>query len=332
VRYIVSPLLAAGLILGATLALPAHAADKLTVQLDWLPGGDKAVPYVGVQEGFFAAEGLDVTIAAGRGSSDAITKVATGAAEIATGGIGALMQAAAEGSVPVRAVYSVYTKQPDAMFAVKGRGLSTIKALKGHTVATATFSSSNALWPLILSLNGLQESDVNLLKVDVGALAPMLASGKVDATINWVTVAPATEAVLQQAGKQLEMVPWSEFGLTGYGLCLFASDRVLSAKPEMITRFLRAYAKATALALENPTKAAADIHRMAPELSEATAEAQFVASIPLIRNEISGKDGYGAFEPGLLRATWEGVAKAQHYPLDRLDPEDLVDRKVLPHS
>jgi ABC-type nitrate/sulfonate/bicarbonate transport system substrate-binding protein len=30
----------------------AQAADKLTVQLDWLPGGDKSFVYAGVQQGF----------------------------------------------------------------------------------------------------------------------------------------------------------------------------------------------------------------------------------------------------------------------------------------
>jgi NitT/TauT family transport system substrate-binding protein len=313
-------------------ALPALAADKLTVQLDWLPGGDKAVPYVGVQRGLFAAEGLDVTIAPGRGSSDAITKVATGAADIATGGIGALMQAAAEGAIPVRAIYSVYTKQPDAMFIVKGSGPTTIAALAGKTVGTAPFSSSNALWPLILQLNGLDESKVTLLKIDPGALGPMLASGKVDATVNWITVAPGTEAVLKEAGKELDMVEWSKFGLTGYGLCLFASDRVLTQKPEVITRFLRAYAKAQLLAIADPNAAAADLHTMAPEVDATTAAAQFAASVPLIKNEISDKNGYGTFDPALLKETWAGVAKAQKYPMDKLDPEKLVDRAVLPKS
>ena len=54
------------------------AADKVTFQLDWLPGGDKAPVYVGIQEGFFAEADLDVSIASGRGSTDALTKMATG--------------------------------------------------------------------------------------------------------------------------------------------------------------------------------------------------------------------------------------------------------------
>jgi len=43
-----------------TIFAPAicSAAQKITFQLDWLPGGDKAPIYVGLQRGFFAAEGV----------------------------------------------------------------------------------------------------------------------------------------------------------------------------------------------------------------------------------------------------------------------------------
>jgi NitT/TauT family transport system substrate-binding protein len=46
---------------------PAFAAEKITFMIDWLPAGDKAAVYYGVQKGMFAAEGLDVTIQSGRG-------------------------------------------------------------------------------------------------------------------------------------------------------------------------------------------------------------------------------------------------------------------------
>ena len=64
-----------------TTAVQAQAPDKVVFQLDWVPGGDKAGIYAAVKQGFFSAEGLDVTVVSGRGSSDAVTKLATGAAD-----------------------------------------------------------------------------------------------------------------------------------------------------------------------------------------------------------------------------------------------------------
>ena len=317
----------------AALFLPpalAAAADKAVIELDWLPGGDKAPAYVGVAKGYFAAEGLDVTIQNGRGSADAITKVATGAADFGTGGIGALMEAAAQTPVPVKAILSVYTMQPDALFTVQGSPVKSLKDVVGHTVATATFSSSNTLWPVVLQENHIDVGAVKLLKVDPGTLAPMLASGQVDATINWVTVAPVTESVLKQAGKSLAIIPWSDFGLDGYGLSVFASEKAIKEKPDVVARFARAMLKATAFSVANPDAAGEAVHAAAPTLEAPVAAAAFRASIPLIKNEISARDGEGAFQPALLKKTWLWVAKAQNYPESKLDPEKLVDRSFLP--
>ncbi|WP_246225519.1 hypothetical protein [Vibrio agarilyticus] len=51
----------------ATLSLSAFAADKVTFQLDWLPAGEKAPVYVGIDKGIFAKHDLEVSINSGRG-------------------------------------------------------------------------------------------------------------------------------------------------------------------------------------------------------------------------------------------------------------------------
>jgi NitT/TauT family transport system substrate-binding protein len=319
---------AAALLIGANVAVAA--AEKVTFMIDWLPAGDKAVPYLGVQKGLFAAEGLEVTIQSGRGSSDVVTKLGTGAADIGTGGLSALLQARAQSQVPVKAVLSIYTLQPDAIFTTEGSGITSLKDLVGKKIATATFSSSNVVWPLLLQSNGVDPAKVDLLKADPGALAPMLASGQVVATINWVTVAPAFEKPLAETGKKLKTIPWSEYGFQGYGLSVFASERILGERPETVKKFLRAYVKATDMAIADPGAAAAALKAMVPEVDVDVATKQFASSVPLMVNAISKKDGPGAFEKALLATTWEWTAKSQSMAVDKLDPEAAVDRSFAP--
>ncbi|MCA6215439.1 ABC transporter substrate-binding protein [Ideonella sp. B7] len=307
----------------------AMAADKLTVQLDWLPGGDKSFVYAGVQEGFFKAEGLDVKIVPGRGSSDAVTKIGAGAADVGFGGISALMMAAAESGVPVKAVMSLYSKGPDALFTRADTKIKTLKDVEGKTVAMPTFSSSNQLWPVVLQKNGVNPDKVKIIKADPATLAPMLAQGRVDATINWVTVAPGFNAVLKQAGKELHVLPWSQFGLDGYGWSVMASDKTIKERPEVLKRYLKALNKSLAFAIQNPQKAAEDLKAQVPETDVAVAKAEFEASIPLLHNEISKRDGMGKFEPKLLGETWQWVAKSMNYAPTKVDPEKLVDRSFL---
>lgn len=323
----IRPLIASLLL--ATSAGAALAADKLTVQLDWLPGGDKAFIYAGVQQGFFKDEGLDVRIVPGRGSADAVTKIATGSADVGFGGIAAVMMAAAEGKIPVKAVMSLYAKQPDALFTRADSNIKSLKDMEGKTVAMPTFSSSNALWPVVLQKNGIKPESIKVIKSDPATLAPMLAQGRVDATINWVTVAPAFSAVLKQANKDLSVLAWSQFGLDGYGWSVLASDKTIQERPEVLKRYVRALNKALAFSMQNPQAAAEALKAHVPEADTAVIKAEFESSLPLLRNEITQKNGMGTFEPKQLAATWNWVAQSMNYDLKKVDPEALVDRSFV---
>ena len=327
----------AALALGCLMPLrPAAAADRVTYVLDWLPSGEETFPYVAIRQGLFAREGLDVTVQVGRGSSDAITKVATGAAQFGSGGIGALMSAAAEnrdsGGVPVRAVLSVFNTPPDAIFAIKGGPVTSILSLKGRRLATAAFTSSNVLWPVVARAAGLDPASVTLVKTDPTALAPLLASGQVDAIVNWVTSSPGIESVVAQAGKQMLTLPWADAGLSGYGLSLFASEKVIRDNPDLVARFTRAYAAGVLRSIADCHAAAGDLHALVPDVEEGIAEKECLTTAALIRNPTSERDGYGSFEPGLLRRTWDWTARSLSYQPGQIDPEAVVDRSFVPHG
>ncbi|GAA5129991.1 ABC transporter substrate-binding protein [Alloalcanivorax gelatiniphagus] len=327
VRALRSILFALGV---SALAAGAQAAEKIRWLNDWLPAGDKAVIYLGVQEGLFEDAGIEVEIMTGRGSSDVVSKLGTGAGDMGSGGLSALMQAKAGARVPVTAVMSIYTKQPDAVFVAEGSGIENLKDLTGKTLATATFSASNVTWPLVLEANGMAPDAVKVLKVDPGAMGPMFATGRVDGTINWITKLPAFEALASEAGKKVKVLPWSEYGFNGYGLSIFASDRLIKDNPALVKKFLAVYKQALQMAIEDPARAGAALKAMVPDIDADIAAEEFEVSAGLIDTEIADKDGLGAFEPALLKETWTWVAKAQDLPEDALDPEDVVTRDFLP--
>lgn len=326
-----SPVIRLVAALGFSLALTgAAAATPMTFLIDWLPAGDKAAVFLGVEKGLFKEQGLEVTIRSGRGSGDVVTKLGTGAADMGMGGLAALLQARAQSGVPVTAVMSVYTEQPDAIFTTADSGVSSLKDLAGKTVATATFSSSNVVWPLLLRANGVPVDSVKLLKVDPGALAPMLATGRVAATINWLTAAPAFQGPLGEAGKTFKALPWSGLGYEGYGLSVFASDAMLARRPEAVRKFLAAFARATEMAEADPGAAARALKAAVPEVDAGRAADEWRASIPLMVNATARKDGPGVFEPGRLKATWTWVAEAQGIPVGTFDPRTAVTGAYLP--
>ncbi|MCC4310545.1 ABC transporter substrate-binding protein [Alcanivorax marinus] len=327
VRALRSILFALGV---STLTAGAQAADKIRWLNDWLPAGDKAVIYLGVQEGLFKDAGIEVEIMTGRGSSDVVTKLGTGAGDMGSGGLSALMQAKAGAEVPVTAVMSIYTRQPDAVFVAEGAGIDDLKDLQGKTLATATFSASNVTWPLVLEANGMTPDAVKVLKVDPGAMGPMFATGRVDGTINWITKLPAFQALAKDAGKTVKVLPWSEYGFNGYGLSMFASDRLIEENPALVKKFVAVYKQALGMAVADPAKAGAALKAMVPDIDADIAAEEFAVSAQLIDTDIAKQDGLGAFEPELLKETWTWVAKAQNLPVDALDPEDAVTRAFIP--
>lgn len=302
------------------------AADKVTFQLDWLPGGDKAPVYVAVQQGFFAEQDLDVTILQGKGSTDAITKVATGTADIGSSDIVALLVAKANDNVPVKAIYSLFSKAPYAFYALDDSAITGIKDVAGKTIVTSPFTSANVFLPLMLKKNGIDDSSVKVLKADPGALNPMLITGQSDIMISWMTDAVKNQQQAEQAGKKLTVLPWYDAGLEFYSSSIIASDRFLAKQPDVARRFVAAYAKAVAYTWANPEQSAADVHKMVPEVDTDQAADTIRSIRGLVLNEVSERDGVGVFTPNRLAETWKWTAEAQNIALDKLDPENAISR------
>jgi NitT/TauT family transport system substrate-binding protein len=307
----------------------ASANEKVKFVLDWFPGGYICFTHVGIKEGFFAAEGLDVTIDIGRGGSDAVTRVSTGVDDFGSASLGSLMNAAAGASLPAKAVLAVYSKSPDSIITKVGSGIETFKDLQGKTLATATFSGSNQVWPIMAKNNGLDPDKVKFLKVDNSALGPMLAAGNADAVISWIVSAPLYTKLIEPTGEKLKLIVWSDFGLAGYNWSLIASDKIIKERPDTVARFVRAFKKSVEFAMDNPDKAGADLHELATDTETVTNIVEINATKPLIDNEISKRTGLGVFDPALVQESWKWVALSQGYPIDKIDPQSVVDRSFV---
>lgn len=314
---------------GALMAAPALANDKVTYQLDWLPGGDKAPIYVCLHEGFCADAGLDVSLEPGRGSSEAITKLATGASDIGSAGIEALMAARATENVPVTAVMNIFNTGPHAFYTTADTGIASIADVKGKAIATSPFTSSNVFLPLVLQENDMSEADITLTKSDPGALGPLLMTGQSDAIIAWLTDVSRYKGQAEEAGKELVVLPWSEAGLELYSASLVASDKFLEERPDVARRFVAAFRKSLEFAHENPEKAGEAVAAMVPELSAEDVAGSWRDADKLAFNDVTEEYGLGTIDADRLAATWTRVAASQGLDPASLDPETVVDRSFM---
>ena len=310
------------------IATQASAAEKIVFQFGWLPGGDRAAYYLASTAGLFAAEGLEVQLLAGKGSTDAFTKVATGVADMGEGGFDAILTAKVQSEVPIVAVMPVYTKAPDALATTVEGGIKSLKDVVGKKVATSPFTSSNGPWPFLLQMNGVNPDQVSLIKADPNALAAMLATGQVDAIIQYVTNAPGTGVILKEAKKNLYMIPWADYGLQGYSSSIFASTKMMTTRRGDVIKFTRALKKAEQMMKDDPDGAAAAVKKLVPEVDLEITKGLAKSTLPLIFNENTDRDGLGVFSPAIVKTTWEWVAKQQKVPLEKLDPMSAIDTNI----
>ncbi|WP_134680370.1 ABC transporter substrate-binding protein [Paracoccus ravus] len=313
----------------ALLASPALAADKVTFQLDWLPGGDKAPIYVCIDQGFCKDAGLEVEIAPGRGSTDAISRLAAGSADIGVSDIGALMAARALEKVGVTAVMSVFNKGPHAFYTVKGSGFEAVSDVKAKKIATSPFTSSNVYLPLVLKDAGIAEDEVTVIKAEPGALGPMLMTGQVDGIVAWMTDETRYTNQGKEAGKEIQALPWSAAGLNLYSAALIANDGFLKDRPDVARRFVAAFRKSVEFTHENPEAAAKSVQNIVAELGTEDVQGSVNDAMKLVFNEVTEKDGFGVFEPGRLAETWARVAAAQGIDPASYDAESTVTREMI---
>src|SRR5256714_13898385 len=94
----VTAAISAALIWTALSVLPASAADKVVLLLNWYIYGEHAPFYYGVDKGIYAAEGIDLEIQEGRGSGVTAQAVAAKTATFGYVDVPTMMRLAVKGA------------------------------------------------------------------------------------------------------------------------------------------------------------------------------------------------------------------------------------------
>ena len=126
------PLLCLALALAGAIG-SAHAADKFTVQLKWLPQAQFAGYYVAQAKGFYKDAGLDVTIKPGGPDIAPPQVLAASGADLAVDWMPSAL-AAREAGAPLVIVAQIFNRSGMMLTCKKASGVSTPKDFKGKTL------------------------------------------------------------------------------------------------------------------------------------------------------------------------------------------------------
>lgn len=328
-KYLLRPVLTS---VAATFLLVGHAAaqDKATLILDWVPDGSYAAFFAGIDQGFYRDAGIDLTIERGFGSSDTVTKIATGVAEFGIADIGALMAGRLRAQTPVTAIASIYTRPPHSIFVLEGSGIESFKDLEGRSLAGAPGSAVRVFLPLVLEREGVDIEQINLINAEPATMGPLLVSGQADAVTGFLTNRPRFDVMAAEQGKVVNVLEFAD-AIQIYGNALIAADSTISDSADLTRRFVAATIKALEFGRDTPEEAVASMMKMVPGLNPVGDGAAIeVHNFLTFESDVAARLPVGAFDTDQLRETWEIVAEAQEFDPAAIDPEVFVTREFLP--
>lgn len=152
--------LAALLAVGGT---AASAAEKVTVQLKWLPQAQFAGYYVAQAKGYYKDEGLDVTIKPGGPDISPVQVIAGNQADVVVNWLPDAL-AAREAGVPLVNIAQIYNKSGLMLTCKKSSGVSSPKDLKGKTLGVWYGGNEYPFLNWMAKLGYKTDTDIKILK------------------------------------------------------------------------------------------------------------------------------------------------------------------------
>ena len=253
------------LIAAAILSSSALAADKISVQLDYVVRGNHAMFFVAKEKGYFEKQGIDVT--AIRAAPDRPTQCVLSATAMRSSGLAICRRLAVARSqdVPVVALAAVNQHSPLGMLALASKHkLTKPQDLKGLNIGVQPSGSTYVFLKAFLAANGMTLDDVKQSTV-TPPYENYLLLGRVDTVPGYIDAeVPELEAKAGGPGS-LSIMQGSDFGYTVYGSGLFTSEKMIAERSDVVQRFVNAYMQAFADVIKSPEEAADIIIKANPE-------------------------------------------------------------------
>src|SRR6201992_2450715 len=139
--------------------------DKLQFRLNWTLYGEHAPFFVALDKGFYKAEGLDVEILEGSGSTTVAQLVANATNPIAYVDAATMMRGIGAG-MPIKAVGVTLQQSPMSfIYRADNARPTKIEEIKGSRIAITAGDASLAIFTAFMGKLNMQVSDVQLITV-----------------------------------------------------------------------------------------------------------------------------------------------------------------------
>lgn len=300
-RWII--LLVTALITLSACGSPPSAASNtaISIAMGYIPDVQFAPFYVAQSKGYYAEEGLAVTINQ-NDIRDALVQVGQGQLQFANASGDEILLARAQ-SIPVKMVFQTFQQFPIAIFSKQSQGITKPADLRGKTIGVpgqfgATFIGLRG----VLYAEKIPEQDVRISEIGF-TQAAAVREDKVEAAVGYFNNEPL---LLQNEGTAVNVIRVADYiSLVSNGIV--TSEKMIAEQPETVRKFLRATARGLQDTLDDPDAAFKISLQFIPEL---TAERQpqelnkLKETLALWRSPTNDTNGLGYSNPQSWQTTY----------------------------
>lgn len=232
----------------AAIGLPqrAAAATPLTMQAAWINDAEFAGYFLGLDKGYYASEGLDLTYLSGGPDVIPESTIIAGRADLALTTPDTTIRAISEQGAPFKIIGTQYQKNPIGIVSLKSNPVNGPADLVGKTVAVPPVNTVTV--EALLSLNGINRSDVNIVPYSYDPTP--LVRGEIDASLDFTTNVPYT---ISQLGEEAHSFLLYDHGVTLYNDTIVVTEETLENKRAELVAWLRASRRGWEENLADPT-------------------------------------------------------------------------------
>jgi NitT/TauT family transport system substrate-binding protein len=260
------------------------SSELTTITVGTLPIANAAPMYLGMEKGFFEAEGLKIKPQVGEGGAALIPSLVSGDAQFAFVGVIPAITGVAQ-DVPIKIVTSsddaAATEEKDwqTLVVPKGSSIEGVEDLPGKTIAVnALRGLAEVVISRSLEKQGVDYQAVKLLEVPFPEMPAALEQKRVDAAL---LTEPFLSAVLAESGTQIDAPSVETLPNFPNGVYI-AAEQYIAENGDVVDRFARAMNKSLEYAQDNPE----EVRRIVPTYTETPPEAAQQMRLPVFDSEL----------------------------------------------
>ena len=303
------------IIISFLFSITSYADTKIPFTLDWKFEGPSAPFFNAIDKGYFKDAGLDVEISPGKGSLDAIPKVATGSFPLGFADINSLIKFLDQNpGAPVTAIMMIYDKPPFAVIGRKSLGIKSPSDLPGSVLGAPPPDGAWAQFPSFAKANGLDMNKIKVEPVGFPTREPMLAEGKVASVTGYSFSSFLNLVRLGVPEDDITTILMADHGLKLYGNAIIVNTDFASSNAKVVKSFLGAVGKGWKDAVSNPSSAIDALVKRNPAADKNLEERRFnLALTGNVMTDYVIKNGMGNIDKARFEAAIAQLSETYKY-------------------